>query len=186
MSGSPFGHVSVSVSSSAYSASSEHHYAHHHQSALVGFAAHHLPFHTSPFHAPESHALPQPHMSLHGGGIFPPIPHHTLQDIQADPRELETFAEKFKQRQIKLAASLLFWHPFDDSFQQMGMAHKPVSEGGVGVNPVSGGLHRLRASRKLTLANRYRTSRFQAWGRSARARSAASSRSSSATTTWWL
>ena len=42
---------------------------------------------------------------LTGPPNFPPISHHQPNEIEADPRELEAFAEKFKQRRIKLGVT---------------------------------------------------------------------------------
>lgn len=75
----------ASAAAAAHQMQSFHHPAHHH-------AAHHASHH----HASFSSSPP-----LHGGGGGGGDP--TL--IEADPRELEAFAERFKQRRIKLGVT---------------------------------------------------------------------------------
>uniref|UniRef100_UPI00398F075C POU domain, class 4, transcription factor 1 isoform X2 n=1 Tax=Pristiophorus japonicus TaxID=55135 RepID=UPI00398F075C len=60
----------------------QHHQHHHHQAALS--------------------LTPHPH-GLVGHAAAPGIP--SLSDVDADPRELEAFAERFKQRRIKLGVT---------------------------------------------------------------------------------
>ncbi|KAG7321165.1 hypothetical protein KOW79_015580 [Hemibagrus wyckioides] len=123
------GVCATSTSSTSISSTSSHHHHHHHHhhhlsqtlegellehlsSALaVGGLApdpsalatqahqHHLPavachLHQATGHASLQHAHPQPHLTLLPGC-----------DGDSDPRELEAFAERFKQRRIKLGVT---------------------------------------------------------------------------------
>lgn len=77
---------------------------HHHAAANQMVAtAHQL---QSPFHHPHHHGAH--HSGHHHSSFAPTPPHHTSSDpnlIDADPRELEAFAERFKQRRIKLGVT---------------------------------------------------------------------------------
>jgi len=79
------------------------HHHHHHTAASQITAAHQLqsPFHHS-YHHTEHHT---PHH--HSTFVSTPL-HHTATNpglLEADPRELEAFAERFKQRRIKLGVT---------------------------------------------------------------------------------
>ena len=52
-----------------------------------------------------------PHNPLH----HPHHPHHVMpmSDMDTDPRELEAFAERFKQRRIKLGVTQVSWDEED-------------------------------------------------------------------------
>ena len=71
---------------------------HHHAASQISASAHHSM--QSPFHHHPGH---------HHHNFSPPPHHHNPTDvssiIDADPRELEAFAEKFKQRRIKLGVT---------------------------------------------------------------------------------
>ncbi|KAF4077731.1 hypothetical protein AMELA_G00211380 [Ameiurus melas] len=119
------GVCATSASSSSISSTSSHHHHHHHHHQLsqtlegellehlssalaVGGLApnpsalahqHHLPavachLHQATGHAGLPHAHSHPHLPLLPGG-----------DGDSDPRELEAFAERFKQRRIKLGVT---------------------------------------------------------------------------------
>ncbi|CAG2104010.1 unnamed protein product [Medioppia subpectinata] len=98
--------------SALYSAHSHHHNPmnvngmipglHHHPSATQ-LTTHHMqnPFH----HHPHNHGPHHPH---HHSSFVASSPHHVSADpslLDADPRELEAFAERFKQRRIKLGVT---------------------------------------------------------------------------------
>ncbi|XP_078078868.1 POU domain, class 4, transcription factor 3-like isoform X3 [Mustelus asterias] len=69
----------------------------------LGHLSHHHPHH--PHHHPHQATMsmtPHPH-GLVGHGVASGIP--SVNDVDADPRELEAFAERFKQRRIKLGVT---------------------------------------------------------------------------------
>ncbi|XP_015795497.1 POU domain, class 4, transcription factor 3-like [Tetranychus urticae] len=93
-----------------------HHHHHHHHSAAspitaaAAAAAHSMqsPFHPNHHHHhPTVHTANHHHHNHHAFATSTP-PHHTPSDpglLDADPRELEAFAERFKQRRIKLGVT---------------------------------------------------------------------------------
>ncbi|XP_074595979.1 abnormal chemosensory protein 6 isoform X2 [Brevipalpus obovatus] len=76
---------------------------HHHPAASQISAAHQM---QSPFHHAHHHS--GHHNSHHHNTFTATPPHHVATDpglLEADPRELEAFAERFKQRRIKLGVT---------------------------------------------------------------------------------
>lgn len=73
---------------------------HHHAAASAATAAHHQ---MQSFH----HHHPAHHTAHHHPSFSPPLhnPNDPNSLIDADPRELEAFAERFKQRRIKLGVT---------------------------------------------------------------------------------
>lgn len=71
--------------------SGHHHHHHHHGAAPVHHAAHHHPAH------PHHPAMAAAAAAAAAAGLHP--------DSDTDPRELEAFAERFKQRRIKLGVT---------------------------------------------------------------------------------
>lgn len=77
---------------------------HHHAAAASQISASAAAHQMQSFHHPH-----HPHSAHHHPNFSSPPPHHNPNDpsslIDADPRELEAFAERFKQRRIKLGVT---------------------------------------------------------------------------------
>ncbi|OWF36463.1 POU domain, class 4, transcription factor 3-like isoform X1 [Mizuhopecten yessoensis] len=77
--------------------------------SLGGMSDHHMSIANSPpmnhhnMYAPV-YSHPNPMGNHHGFGGHHTV-HHTMHDTECDPRELEAFAERFKQRRIKLGVT---------------------------------------------------------------------------------
>ena len=54
---------------------------------------------------PPLYSQPNPMGGHHGFSAHHPVVHHSMHDTECDPRELEAFAERFKQRRIKLGVT---------------------------------------------------------------------------------
>ncbi|XP_032878837.1 POU domain, class 4, transcription factor 1 isoform X1 [Amblyraja radiata] len=78
------------------------HPAHMHGLSHLSSPHPHHPHHHHPHHQSALNMTPHPH-GLAAHGVAPGMP--TLNDVDADPRELEAFAERFKQRRIKLGVT---------------------------------------------------------------------------------
>ncbi|XP_059825141.1 POU domain, class 4, transcription factor 1 [Mobula hypostoma] len=81
--------------------SSHSHPAHMHGLGHLSSPHPHHPHH-HPHHQSALNMTPHPH-GLAAHGVAPGMP--ALNDVDADPRELEAFAERFKQRRIKLGVT---------------------------------------------------------------------------------
>ncbi|XP_052121579.1 inhibitory POU protein isoform X2 [Frankliniella occidentalis] len=73
-----------------------HHHHHHHGGPLAGHATHH-PHHPHHHPHPSAHHPAMAAAAAAAAGLHP--------DSDTDPRELEAFAERFKQRRIKLGVT---------------------------------------------------------------------------------
>ncbi|XP_066535441.1 POU domain, class 4, transcription factor 2 [Hoplias malabaricus] len=85
------GGLALAPDGSMVSAAPGAHMSHMAAAAAIGMA-----------HAAHTHGLPG-----HAHGLPPPPPHAAgcMSDVDADPRDLEAFAERFKQRRIKLGVT---------------------------------------------------------------------------------
>lgn len=92
----------------ALTAAGLHHHHHHHHAASQISAASAAAHQMQSFHHPHHHHPAHPHNHPHNFPSPPPS-HLNPSDpgslMDADPRELEAFAEKFKQRRIKLGVT---------------------------------------------------------------------------------
>jgi hypothetical protein len=77
----------------------------HHHSSAGQLTSHQM---QNPFHHHPSISHHHGHPGHHHHSSFATSPHHVSADpslLDADPRELEAFAERFKQRRIKLGVT---------------------------------------------------------------------------------
>jgi hypothetical protein len=77
----------------------------HHHSSASQLTSHQM---QNPFHHHPSISHHHGHPGHHHHSSFATSPHHVSADpslLDADPRELEAFAERFKQRRIKLGVT---------------------------------------------------------------------------------
>ena len=107
-------HPNVAVSSAAHG-HTPHSPGHHQMYAPMYSAAHPgavvnphpnlPPNHPANLHPHPHHHGGHPHPHHHHHPQHPHPHHHAVQDADCDPRELEMFAERFKQRRIKLGVT---------------------------------------------------------------------------------